>query len=142
MRYYSKSTDSVYLDHVHGAMPNDVVPLTEARYLEVIANPKPGKVRSLDADGLPILIDPPAQTLAVRSTLERVWRDEEIERVKWLRERHRDQLDIGQEPTLTPEQFSELLSYIRNLRDWPQSPEFPSADSRPTLSVRVSKQPQ
>ena len=60
-RYYSKETGSTYIDAVHGAsMPPDVVLITDARYLEVIGNPSPGKIRSHDAEGLPILIDPPA----------------------------------------------------------------------------------
>lgn len=142
MRYYSKSTGSVYLGNVHDTMPIDVVPFPDARYLEVIANPEPGKVRGHGEDGLPILIAPPAQTLVERSELERVWRNVEIESVKWLRERHRDQLDIGEDTTLTAEQFSELLTYIRNLRDWPQSPEFPSVDSRPVKPVWISEQAQ
>jgi len=60
MRYYSKETGCTYLSGIHtNQMPADAVPIGEARYLEVIANPAPGKIRSHDADGLPILIDPP-----------------------------------------------------------------------------------
>jgi len=40
-------------------MPPDAIPISEERYQSVIANPSPGKVRSHDAEGLPILIDPP-----------------------------------------------------------------------------------
>lgn len=60
MRYYSQATGCTYLDGVHdGELPADAVPITESRYLEVIANPTLGKIRSHDAEGLPILIDPP-----------------------------------------------------------------------------------
>lgn len=60
MRYYSRSTGCTYLLSVHGdRMPADAVPITEEHYLSVIGNPAPGKVRSHDANGLPILIDPP-----------------------------------------------------------------------------------
>lgn len=60
MRYYSRSTGCTYLLSVHGdRMPADAVPITEEHYLAVIGNPAPDKVRSHDADGLPILIDPP-----------------------------------------------------------------------------------
>jgi hypothetical protein len=58
-RYYSKTTGCTYLDATHSSqMPADAVLITEARYLEVIATPTPGKIRSHDAGGLPILIDP------------------------------------------------------------------------------------
>jgi hypothetical protein len=57
-RFYSKETGTTYLQGIH-QIPADAVVIPEARYQEVIANPAPGKVRSHDADGLPILIDPP-----------------------------------------------------------------------------------
>lgn len=58
-RYYSQSTGCCYIDGVHTQIPADAKPISEDRYRSVIANPAPGKVRSHDADGLPILIDPP-----------------------------------------------------------------------------------
>lgn len=59
MRYYSKTTGCTYLDGVHTDIPSDAVPISEELYRSVIANPVPGKIRSRDAEGLPILIDPP-----------------------------------------------------------------------------------
>lgn len=64
--------------------------------------------------------------------VERSWRDGELVRVMWLRERHRDQLEIAVDTTLTAEQFKELLMYMQELRDWPQHPEFPDVQQRPT----------
>lgn len=58
-RYYSQETGNTYLQGIH-QVPAHAVKITEARYQEVIANPAPGKIRSHDAEGLPILIDPPA----------------------------------------------------------------------------------
>jgi|GEM_PF-1961553 len=62
---------------------------------------------------------------------ERVWRDSELGSVVWLRDRHRDQLEIGVPTTMTPEQFTELLLFIQSLRDWPQSEAFPDTSARP-----------
>jgi len=60
MRFYSQATGSTFLTDIHGdTMPADAVPITDALYLAVIADPAPGKIRSHDAAGLPILIDPP-----------------------------------------------------------------------------------
>lgn len=142
MRYYSKTTGSTYLDSLHSTMPGDVVPMTEERYLEVFANRPLGKACGHDDEGLPILIDPPALTPFQRAEQERGWRDEQINAILWLRERHRDQLDLNQLPTLTSEQFNELLTYIRNLRDWPQSSEFPSAEARPVEPDWIVQQPE
>lgn len=62
-RFYSQSTGATYLSGVHGEMPGDAVEIAEDRYQSVIANPTPGKIRSHDADGLPILIDAPAHVV-------------------------------------------------------------------------------
>ncbi|MBF3054127.1 hypothetical protein HKW90_06960 [Pseudomonas aeruginosa] len=59
MRYYSPTTGTSYIDGLHSEMPLDVVPISEELYDTVIANPIPGKIRSHDIQGLPILIDPP-----------------------------------------------------------------------------------
>ncbi|MDH0098246.1 phage tail protein [Pseudomonas sp. GD04158] len=58
-RLYSKATGSTYLLELHRDIPADAVPIDDACYLSVIANPAPGKIRSHDEHGLPILIDPP-----------------------------------------------------------------------------------
>ncbi|MEN5244297.1 phage tail protein [Pseudomonas atacamensis] len=140
MRYYSKATGSTYLDSLHSRMPDDVVPITEDRYLEVFANRPLGKVCGHDQEGLPILIDIPALTPVERAEEERGWRDEQISAILWLRERHRDQLDLNQSSTLTADQFNELLNYIRQLRDWPQSSDFPLTQARPVKPEWIAKQ--
>lgn len=138
--YYSKTTGCCYLEGMHdGQMPADVVPISKERYQAVIADPEPGLVRSHDADGLPTLIVPQTSPDELLRD-ERVWRDAEIERVKWLRERHRDQFEIGEQTTLTADQFGELLAYVQRLRDWPQSNEFPALEFRPVVPEWVAGQ--
>lgn len=56
MRFYSQTTGSTYLSEIHSVMPDDVVRITEDRFLSVIANPAPDMVREHDIEGLPILI--------------------------------------------------------------------------------------
>lgn len=56
-RFYSKETGTTYLQGLHTDIPQDAVAIDEARYQTVIANPDPGKIRSHDAEGLPVLID-------------------------------------------------------------------------------------
>ncbi|BCX67973.1 phage tail assembly chaperone [Pseudomonas izuensis] len=136
-RYYSQTTLTTYLDGIHPVMPPDAREIAEARYLEVLANSAPGKIRSHDADGLPILIDPPPEDLA---ELERAWRDAEILRVQWLRDRHRDELDLNRPTSITPEQFVKLLSYLQELRDWPVQPGFPVEENRPEIPLWIVEQ--
>lgn len=73
----------------------------------------------------------PVIGLSERAAAERQWRDVEISRVRWLRERHRDEVDLDLATTLSGEQFRELLTYVQALRDWPQSNAFPASEQRP-----------
>lgn len=141
-RFYSATTGCSYLDSVHGLnMPTDAVAITEAVFLEVIANPAPGKIRS-HVDGLPVLIDRPPASPEDLAELERHWRDGELSAVTWLRDRHRDQLDAGTPTTLSPELFAELLAYLQALRDWPQSEAFPDPTQRPTAPEWIAEHNQ
>lgn len=62
---------------------------------------------------------------------ERVWRDGVLLAADGLVARHRDELEEGQETTLTPTQYTELQAYRRALRNWPEAGEFPLIDHRP-----------
>lgn len=65
-RFYSQRTGGTYLQGIH-QIPADAVPISEDRYNTVIANPQPGMARSHDANGLPILIAPPAYVPSVEA---------------------------------------------------------------------------
>lgn len=88
-------------------------------------------------DALVPLPDPVVSPAELAAS-SRTWRDGVIEDVKWLRERHRDEIDLGVGTTLTADQFRELLVYMQALRDWPQSPSFPAATARPTVPEWLS----
>jgi len=86
--------------------------------------PEPVKVpAALAAMVQSVVIDP--------DTRERAWRDGVISLLIESRDRHRDEVELGIDTTLTAAQFAELLAYIQKLRDWPQSPEFPDQSKRP-----------
>lgn len=137
MRFYSRSTGSTYLAGVHQGMPDDVLPISEERFLSVIARPAPGKVRGHDDDGLPVLLDPSFSEDELAAA-ERAWRDEAVASTEWLVNRHRDEQDMQLATTLTAEQFAELLVYRQALRDWPQSQAFPDAEQRPVAPAFLS----
>ncbi|WP_248765284.1 phage tail assembly chaperone [Pseudomonas protegens] len=71
---------------------------------------------------------------------ERKWRDDELSSVMWLRERHRDQLEIEAPTSIDAEKFKELLLYMQALRDWPQSPDFPQIEHRPVAPSWIAEQ--
>lgn len=67
---------------------------------------------------------PPPTTGELFSSL-RSERDVRLSAVLWMRERHADELELGTETTLTPEQYTALLTYIQALRDIPAQPGAP-----------------
>lgn len=74
------------------------------------------------------------------AAIERQWRDGEIEAIKWLRERHRDQQDLALPTTLTTAQFTDLLGHFQQLRDWPESKKFPNQKYRPVAPGWLANQ--
>ena len=68
---------------------------------------------------------PPPPTTEELFDMLRSVRDARISAVLWMRERHSDELALGKETTLTPEQYTELLTYIQALRDLPSQPGAP-----------------
>lgn len=82
----------------------------------------------------------PLSTADDDARAERRWRDGELESVKWLRERHRDEVELGSATSLTLEQYSELLAYMQSLRDWPQAPDFPDMKNRPIRPAWIDQQ--
>lgn len=131
-KLYSKTTGSCYLVGIHSDIPADAKEISDELFVEVIGNPDPAKVRSHDATGRPILIDPPAATPAQLASAERLWRDAELEAWQWLRDRHRDEQDLQRDTTLTAAQFNQVLAYLQALRDWPQAESFPDEAQRPS----------
>lgn len=144
MRLYSQATGCCYLKGIHAVMPEDVVEISHERFDAVIGNPELGKVRSHDAEGLPILIDPPEVELTddELAANERAWRDAEVSSTEWLVSRHRDEQYMQLATTLTAEQFAELLVYRQALRDWPQSEAFLDAEQRPVAPPWIAEQTQ
>lgn len=113
--------------------------LTEAARDELLADEADGKVLSPDAQGFPVALDPPDRAIQLAEK-ERTWRDQVMATLMGLRDRHRDQLQIEIDTTLTDEQFKELLVHMQALRDWPQSSDFPDNQYRPSLPLWLAEQ--
>lgn len=101
----------------------------------VVAEDDPRYVTYMSGSAAPQVVTDPA-------VIARTWRDTEILRVSWLRDRHRDEVEIGDATTITIAQYAELLAYIKALRDWPATPVFPSDESRPIAPDWVASQTQ
>lgn len=80
---------------------------------------------TVNADGSITFTPPAPPSDAELFTRLRIERDARINSVLWMRERHADELELGKEATLTPEQYTALLTYIQALRDIPVQPGAP-----------------
>ena len=78
--FYSKTTGGFYTREIHGDnIPHDAVEITIEEHAALMQGQSEGKIISGDADGYPVLADPPKPTSA------EVW-----ERIKAERERRKD----------------------------------------------------
>ncbi len=68
---------------------------------------------------------PPPPTTEELFARLRNQRDAHINSVLWMRERHADELELGKETSLIPEQYTALLTYIQAMRDLPAQPGAP-----------------
>lgn len=60
---YAKSTNGFYSPEIHGdKIPADAVEITDAEHAELMVGQSAGKLIGGDADGKPVLSDPPAPT--------------------------------------------------------------------------------
>lgn len=127
--FYSPSTHGLYSLSLHGKnMPADVIEMSEKDYAD------------LSERGFAISDEGASPTVEDALAQERAWRGYELWSVKWLRERHRDQLEIEVDPTLSEAQFKALLVYMQALRDWPQSSDFPNSEHRPVAPSWIANQ--
>jgi hypothetical protein len=143
--FYSPSHNGMFNDVVYGkSLPKDAVLIPSERVNEILEGLGMQKTLVVGDEGLLVLVDPvPIEpTIEQLAAAERAWRDAEVLRISWLRDRHRDQVDTSDATTLTPEQFNELLVYMQALRDWPQSADFPVIERRPIAPDWIAGQSQ
>jgi hypothetical protein len=96
------------------------------------ANLQPGIAEQwLDDDDPELLENLAAAQRQGAIDFERQWRDRQLVATTGPRDRHRDELELGRETTLAPEQYAALLVHIQALRDWPESSDFPDSSARP-----------
>lgn len=136
--YFSPSVTAFYRSDISGelgsdecSMPDDVLEVSSELFERLSRVREEGGRVVPDEDGIPIAAPallPTSEELAEKA---RRWRDGVISASEWIVARHRDEVDMGQETMITPEQFSELLRYRQALRDWPTVDGFPNVDLRP-----------
>ncbi|WP_095159179.1 phage tail assembly chaperone [Pseudomonas sp. Irchel 3E13] len=124
-----------------GLSDNGGIEITLSRHQELIDAGAAGQIIQPGKNGKPAIVDPAPPSDDLLRDRERAWRDAELARNEWIVTRHREQIELEQSPTLTAEQFIELLTYRQALRDWPSGTEFPSVEQRPASPGWLQDQP-
>ncbi|HBN8471198.1 phage tail assembly chaperone [Pseudomonas aeruginosa] len=133
MFFYCPKTGGFYSPDIHGEQmpePSELWPLTDEEYEELLDAQSQGLLIVASEDGKPLASAPPPLEGEALATLERNWRDRQLDTTDALVARHRDELEVGS-TTLSTEQYQALQAYRRQLRDWPETAEFPLAEHRP-----------
>jgi hypothetical protein len=139
--YYSSNPRGFYFDHMHGDnIPEGAKGITSERHHELIEGQSQGKIIREDADGYPVLIEPPPLTPEEVAAIERNWRDAKLAATDGDVTRHRDEVEEGLVTTLAAEQYRDLQAYRRRLREWPENGEFPLVDHRPIAPPWLAEQ--
>ncbi|WP_185805567.1 phage tail assembly chaperone [Achromobacter denitrificans] len=128
--YDSQGTIVAFYDSVDSPLPSgvDAIEITLEEWQACLADPG-----WTVANGALVAPLPPsaAELAAQAEALARDARDSAIMATDWLVARHRDEVDTQAPPSLSVDQFGELMTYRQRLRDWPEHPEFPAAESKP-----------
>ena len=140
--FFSPGTGFFYDDQLCSFIPDDVLEYSAEERDALQALESHGRRIVAGADGYPVLVDPPPLTPEETAAIERIWRDALLLATDGIVTRHRDEVEEGRATTLTVEQYSALLTYRRQLRDWPQGAEFPLVDHRPIAPAWLAEQTQ
>lgn len=125
-----------------GLSNNGGVEITREYHALLLQGESSGEIIAVDEDGFPVLQEHPGPTEEFLRAAERSWRTAELSRYEWVATRHRDEVDMGVDTTLTAEKYTELLQYRQSLRDWPSVEAFPVLERRPSAPTWLAVQVQ
>ncbi|NMX71837.1 phage tail protein [Pseudomonas sp. WS 5532] len=140
--FAAKSTCGFYDPSFQQCIPDDAVEITADEHMVLLEGQGKGKLISWGDDGYPFLTEMPAPSPEQLATVERAWRDSRLSATDSVVARHRDEQEEALGTTLTSEQYVELQTYRRTLRNWPEAGGFPLSEHRPPAPTWLSTLPQ
>lgn len=131
--YYSESTAGFYDGEIHvGNIPDDAVELSKDEYDGLMSGQCSGLEIYFDKkNGKPALRVRPAPSREELEVSEKIWREAALLKTDSVVARHRDEVESGDETTLSAAQYQALQEYRKSLRRWPEMAGFPDASHRP-----------
>ncbi|APC18533.1 phage tail protein [Pseudomonas frederiksbergensis] len=139
MIFSSKTTGLFHDADLGGELPADAFEISPELHAKLLSGQSELIMINFDTEP-PSLIARPPMSAEHLADIERAWRDGQLATTDSVVARHRDELESGPTTTLTAEQYAALQVYRRELRDWPQSPDFPSQELRPAQPTWLIEQ--
>lgn len=138
--FYSPETGGFYIKELHADnMPPDSLEISKDLHTELFEQLVAGKRIVPGVGGFPCAVDQVLPTEELTADRERAWRDVQLLQYGGLRDRHRDEVELGMATTLTADQYAALLNLLQELREWPQSELFPNAEHRPVPPIWLTQ---
>lgn len=124
-KYYSPSERGFFSKDIHGTnMPADIIELSDDEWKELLSAQAAGKSIQPGVHGGPIAAER-VPSLEECKTQLLMLRDQALSGTDWLVARHRDELEVRSQTTLTAEQYTALQRWRAQLRALPAHPDFP-----------------
>ena len=132
--HFSPSTGAFYDDVLWSApLPDDVVEVAAEERAALLYAASQGTIIQAGPDGTPVAVDAPAPPTESLAALARRRRDIEVAALRWMVERHRDEIEMGRPTTLSADRYVALLDHLQTLRDVPAQAGFPNTIDWPVL---------
>ncbi len=118
-------------------LPGDAVEVESERHVALMQDVTVGHVIAANDNGQPIAVEPPSPSEDAMAAFARRERDIRITSIRWLIDRHRDEVALDLTTTLTREDYLLVLAYVQTLRDLPEQEGFPLQIEWPVLPAEL-----
>ncbi|WP_207203837.1 hypothetical protein [Pseudomonas sp. TH31] len=65
--------------------------------------------------------------------LARLWVEMNLQKSESIVSQYRDARDLGEDPPITPDQFTALLMWRKAVREWPKEKDYPAESGQPSV---------
>lgn len=137
--FFSSKTTGSFHDPDLGPLPDDSIEISPELHESLMRSQSATLKINFDTDP-PSLIERPPMSYEQLADIERTWREGQLMTTDGFVARHRDELESAGPTSLTAEHYSQLQIYRRQLRDWPQSLDFPKTNHRPIAPPWLNEQ--
>jgi len=138
---YSSKTTGQFHEFGYGQIPADAIEISAELHQYLVGGQTTQHMINFNTEP-PSLMDRPPMSVEHLAEVERLWRDAQLMATDGPVTRHRDELEEAIATTFTAEQYRELQTYRRKLRDWPQEGSFPEVAHRPIAPSWLVEQAQ